>query len=234
MNIMNYKPFRRNSFSHDEIELLKKLRGEGKSLPEISSILGRHQGVVSKVVRRYQIPILKTDFWATEDREARLIAMFNEGKSYPDIAAELGCSRNTVGGKAHRLGLSRNSADDRERRKEARAQRARDTAAKRERRRVHKASKPEPAFFPEPDYAEDCNIGNVIASVVALEKHSCRWPMGEPGAANFRFCGHDSHNEKSPYCSWHMAKAYVPWKKVERRRKTGGYSSPILGTRVFA
>lgn len=47
----------------------------------------------------------------TEQRLAKLKRMHAEGKSYSEMGAELGCSRNAISGKAWRFGLRRLSYD---------------------------------------------------------------------------------------------------------------------------
>jgi GcrA cell cycle regulator len=37
---------------------------------------------------------------------------------------------------------------------------------------------------------------------------SCCWPLGDPGAPDFRFCGGEAVAGK-PYCAEHAAVAYV-------------------------
>ena len=37
---------------------------------------------------------------------------------------------------------------------------------------------------------------------------SCNWPIGDPGDADFRFCGQPASSGK-PYCAEHCAKAYI-------------------------
>jgi GcrA cell cycle regulator len=56
------------------------------------------------------------------------------------------------------------------------------------------------------------------AKVIRLESLSmdmCSWPFGEPGTAEFRFCGRTAVHEK-PYCPEHCARAYV---RVTKDRK---------------
>ncbi len=58
---------------------------------------------------------------------------------------------------------------------------------------------------------------NVVAEVKleGLGPGMCSWPIGEPGTASFRFCGHPALPGK-PYCAEHCARAYV---KTTRDRK---------------
>lgn len=36
-----------------------------------------------------------------------------------------------------------------------------------------------------------------------LEKHMCRWPLGDPKQSDFRFCGCNRVSDRTPYCSEH-------------------------------
>lgn len=45
-------------------------------------------------------------------------------------------------------------------------------------------------------------------TLLALDKHDCRWPVGEPQSDSFFFCGAASENDK-PYCPAHCKRAYV-------------------------
>jgi hypothetical protein len=47
-----------------------------------------------------------SDWVWTDERQEALIRMRGDGKSYAVIAAFFGVTRNTVGGKCHRLGLT--------------------------------------------------------------------------------------------------------------------------------
>src|SRR5690606_14401073 len=42
-----------------------------------------------------------------------------------------------------------------------------------------------------------------------LEKHDCRWPVGEPGEPGFGFCAAE-RVPGSPYCAEHLQRATVP------------------------
>ena len=46
----------------------------------------------------------------------------------------------------------------------------------------------------------------------------CRWPLGDPGEMDFKFCGRNT-NEGFVYCSAHYKQAYQPLSKVRERKK---------------
>ncbi|AJY45697.1 GcrA family cell cycle regulator [Martelella endophytica] len=52
-------------------------------------------------------------------------------------------------------------------------------------------------------------------ALTELTERTCKWPVGDPTADDFFFCGCESP-ENSPYCSYHAKLAYQP--VSERRR----------------
>jgi GcrA cell cycle regulator len=46
-------------------------------------------------------------------------------------------------------------------------------------------------------------------SLTDLTERTCKWPSGDPRAADFAFCGNTS-GETSPYCIYHQRLAYQP------------------------
>ncbi|WP_102961135.1 GcrA family cell cycle regulator [Mangrovicella endophytica] len=52
-------------------------------------------------------------------------------------------------------------------------------------------------------------------TLVQLTDRTCKWPLGDPLSADFRFCGCAS-GDSSPYCSYHSKLAFQP--VSERRR----------------
>jgi len=47
------------------------------------------------------------------------------------------------------------------------------------------------------------------ATVLTISDRMCRWPIGDPSASEFHFCGHNP-KAGSPYCEAHARKAYQP------------------------
>lgn len=59
------------------------------------------------------------------------------------------------------------------------------------------------------------------ASLETLAPTSCRYPIGDPGAAGFGFCGRPAH-DRGPYCAAHRAACRPPAavrEKYRRRRR---------------
>jgi GcrA cell cycle regulator len=55
-------------------------------------------------------------------------------------------------------------------------------------------------------------------TLLQLNEHTCRWPVGDPGSAEFYFCGGDATNEM-PYCGYHCRVAYQPANDRRRERR---------------
>lgn len=173
----------------------------------------------------------------TEERVERLKTLWQEGKSASYIASELGgVSRNAVIGKVHRLGLSgRGKAPEkapapRPRAKPAPAEHAAPAPAPKPltlganalaaavEERI--APQPEPIArpLPRPVPAAEAEIVVPLServTIMDLRESMCRWPMGDPSSAEFRFCGARSLTGM-PYCDHHAQIAYQP--SAERRR----------------
>ena len=74
---------------------------------------------------------------------------------------------------------------------------------------------PAPRRVPSPVPIEDLVVPiSLNVSLMDLNDSMCKWPIGDPTAENFCFCGHRNFNGL-PYCEYHSRIAYQP---VERRR----------------
>lgn len=52
-------------------------------------------------------------------------------------------------------------------------------------------------------------------TLLQLNEHTCKWPIGDPLTADFYFCG--GHAEESkPYCEFHSRRAYHQLEKKKR------------------
>ncbi|MCF4097585.1 GcrA family cell cycle regulator [Maritalea mediterranea] len=52
--------------------------------------------------------------------------------------------------------------------------------------------------------------------LMELNEHTCKWPIGDPVADDFHFCGRHS-DEGKPYCEFHSKRAYH---SLDRRKKS--------------
>ena len=135
----------------------------------------------------------------SDDRVEQLKNLWTEGLSASQIARALGgVTRNAVIGKVHRLGLAGRASP----------------SARTERPRLPMAPKvpsvrtqmvAAPVVEEDPLTLSDGSH----ATVLNISDRMCRWPIGDPAATEFHFCGH-SPKSGSPYCEAHARKAYQP------------------------
>ena len=148
----------------------------------------------------------------TEDRVTALKKLWLEGLSASQIAKQLGgVTRNAVIGKVHRLGLSGRATPAAPARPVFKAPRpARPVAAAPHPARRLESTAPTPPSLPvmreEPG----------SATVLTLGAHMCKWPIGDPAADGFTFCGRRTGAD-GPYCNEHARVAYQPQVKKGKR-----------------
>ena len=174
-----------------------------------------------------QVPGSEKLAW-TEDRVELLKKLWNEGLSASQIAGRLGhgVTRNAVIGKVHRLGLSGRVTPQRTARPRTRKTREPSHPGGRSgimptmgATALKPSMRPEPAPrpIPEPVLLEAPKGERV--NILMLTDKTCRWPIGDPGAEDFCFCGHQP-KAGVPYCEYHARLAYQP-AQDRRRLKTG-------------
>jgi GcrA cell cycle regulator len=131
--------------------------------------------------------------------------LIEAGLTCSRIAAEIGVSRNAVIGKMSRLGLSRRqrAAPTPEEKPKRTAWRTRNLARILARAQILTELVPAQA-----------SAGNTVAildgrgcSLFELTAGQCRWPINDPGAPDFCFCG-SARVEGLPYCVGHVRRAY--------------------------
>jgi GcrA cell cycle regulator len=149
----------------------------------------------------------------TEDNVALLKQLKDEGLSGQEIANEFGklgfpLTRNAIIGKLNRLGLAQPQAERTAEYHRRRAERALiNRAEHRTVQRIHQ--KRVRRREPEPEPAPEIQAPDAVhVTLLELEEHHCRWPIGDPCKADFRFCGAD--NTGRSYCPWHTRMAYTP------------------------
>jgi len=52
-------------------------------------------------------------------------------------------------------------------------------------------------------------------TLLQLNEHTCKWPIGDPLTTEFYFCGQHSEEGK-PYCEFHSRRAYH---QIEKKRR---------------
>jgi GcrA cell cycle regulator len=147
--------------------------------------------------------------WTTE-RIAQLRSFVDSGLTCSQIAAEIGVTRNAVIGKIHRLGLSPGRSA---------AAPARSCPPRARRPRLSAQSQLLRLVYTDAPRAKDCAPDRAGAepvssvddahrcSLLDLAQGKCRWPISDPGAADFAFCGNDAAAGFS-YCAGHARMAY--------------------------
>ncbi len=142
----------------------------------------------------------------TDERVELLKKLWLDGLSASQIAKQLGgVTRNAVIGKVHRLGLSGRAAPSQPTRSVFKAPRPVRPATPAAPRRVE-AAQPVVRAEPRP-IVYDEQPGS--ATVLTLGAHMCKWPIGDPSADSFTFCG-KRIDEDGPYCAGHAKIAYQP------------------------
>src|SRR6266566_2658618 len=143
----------------------------------------------------------------TSERIERLKRCLHAGLSCGQIAREIGVTRNAVIGKMNRLGLSRPKHVISEQLEQRRA--ARLWRPKHPRLNIFTQHEMLIAGFPRPQpRAEDIPIYNGRGcTLFELSQMKCRWPISNPGAEDFCFCGNEPV-KGLPYCVGHARIAY--------------------------
>ena len=157
----------------------------------------------------------------TNQRVEELKNLWSEGLSASQIAKRLGdVTRNAVIGKVHRLGL------------EARAKPAKKqvSVGQLDSNLISVSYSGNLAFKDissnDLDYSSNAahtepksnNLHSVgsheYVSILNLTENNCKWPIGDPAAEKFWFCGHESEPGK-PYCKTHIS---IAFQQVTQRR----------------
>jgi GcrA cell cycle regulator len=141
----------------------------------------------------------------TQERVEQLRSYVNAGLTCSQIADEIGVTRNAVIGKIHRLGLSPGRTAGRPARERPPRDRRPRTVTQHRLLRLVYAQAPcatggGAAGLAPVESAQRC-------SLLELAHGKCRWPISDPGNADFAFCGNDSHPGLS-YCAGHARMAY--------------------------
>jgi GcrA cell cycle regulator len=141
----------------------------------------------------------ETQTWTTE-RVDQLRRFVEAGFSCGQIAGEIGLTRNAVIGKIHRLGLWRRI--DPALRAKTRPRRAAVFSQRRTLQVVFAA-----AGAASTAAADEAVDTTKRCSLLDLAAGKCRWPISDPGANDFCFCGNEAVGGFS-YCVGHARLAY--------------------------
>ncbi len=141
--------------------------------------------------------------WTT-DRVDELRNCVVAGLTCSQIAAQIGVTRNAVIGKINRLGLSPGRPP---------AMHSRPPRSRQPRRLTSRRQTLRLLCGEGLSGADEVRlaVGPVdstkICSLLELSDGRCRWPINQPGARDFAFCGSDSIKGFS-YCACHVRMAY--------------------------
>ena len=154
---------------------------------------------------------MSVETWTVE-RIEQLRHCIASGLTCSQTAAEIGVTRNAVIGKIHRLGLSpARPAGASARSSPPRARHPRISPHSRLLRLIGAqapGSADDAAAAPAPiDSAQRC-------SLLEIAQDKCHWPIGDPHAADFSFCGNAAVTGFS-YCAGHARMAY----RIPARRR---------------
>lgn len=170
----------------------------------------------------------------TDERIETLKKLWADGLSASQIAAELGgLSRNAVIGKVHRLGLAGRAKGS------SASPRPRKARTSQQMLRVSRAAlhgntalacdysqEPEPELMEIPVEQRK--------TLLQLNKSTCHWPVGDPMAADFFFCGgttdfNRSTNTEHSYCSFHRkigCQSHLEYRNEKFRRRQAHMAMP--------
>ena len=138
----------------------------------------------------------------TNDKIELLKRLWDEGLTASRIAHEIGdMTRNAVIGKAHRLGLS------------GRMQ----SKSKNSSISIVRKKKNSPYNKKIIEISTQVDEPMNPTPFLDIKDGMCRWPLGEPGENDFKFCGRGT-NEKV-YCEQHHKMAFQPLTSIRSRKK---------------
>lgn len=167
----------------------------------------------------------------TDERVDLLKKLWSEGLSASQIAGRLGSvTRNAVIGKVHRLGLSGRATTSRMKTHRPRARLANSNKRAVVKQRFATLGNPAVRALYTGDAEPYVPMAEELVIPMAERKYiqtltdvSCRWPIGDPQAAEFHFCGKDKVTGL-PYCEFHARRAFQP--AMPRRRDRGDVGVP--------
>ena len=203
----------RFSWTDDKLNVLKKMHADGATVAEITlRVSAKNTRAVTDKLREIGLgPGLQTltpGFFWTEDKTAQLLKLHGEGHSCSAIGRVLGCSRNAVIGKIHRMGLSHSrtvvyKSSPQRARPVKPSQRERLVKAKTATRREQVAEMRAEPLPPR----QETDIAR--KRLVDLEPGDCRFPVGDPGTSNFGFCAAPAV-VGTKYCKHHFVRCFQP------------------------
>lgn len=157
------------------------------------------------------------EIWTAEKIEA-LKTLWRDGVTASNIGLQLGCTKNAVLGKVHKLKLASRRAKQNQPKAQQRAAGKANADRVRASRSPHGRGLPQPHHVaakraehkPAPilpfDVEDNLDATDVthLLGIMDLQRNSCRWPMRGEGRSTL-FCGREAHH--GPYCPDHSKRA---------------------------
>lgn len=161
-----------------------------------------------------------------KEKVAKLIALWEAGKTSAQIGAELGTTRNAVLGKLHRLNVKPGS---RAKAPVISAVKTRDERHRQNSRVNNRIAhyikstgfNPTPGSSTKPIKLKKTKWDDIdpktpgLIRITDLNSDMCRWPLNNAVNGDFYFCGGQVKPGR-PYCAEHHAVAYIP--KMEKKK----------------
>tara|TARA_B100000900_G_scaffold410774_2_gene429207 strand:- start:251 stop:733 length:483 start_codon:yes stop_codon:yes gene_type:complete len=154
----------------------------------------------------------------TEQRVEQLKKLWTEGLSASQIAKRLGeVTRNAVIGKVHRLGLEARAKPQRKNIAVGQLDGSVVSVSYSGNLAFKKTSEDDIEYSKNHDLIQsnirslDQSSDQFSVTILNLSENNCKWPLGDPGADDFHFCGHQPLSGM-PYCEQHAKKAYKKFK----------------------
>ena len=164
------------------------------------------------------------NFWKIEGNVERLTQLWADGFSCSEISRTFGgqVTRCGVMGKVHRLGLPPRATTTRS--ANARTNRLPPTP----RPKPIAVEPPLPVVEEDPITLEDGSH----ATILTITDRMCRWPIGDPLASDFHFCGR-SPRSGAPYCESHCRRAYQPQMTIVSRKKAAAVEAAMADAQAY-
>ena len=176
-----------------------------KTTQELARLLGYSTSSIRKKIQR--MGLCKPRHGWSEEQDSILREMWPEHYAI-DVATRLGVTRNSVIGRARRIGLQGKRGEGWGNGVIATKERRAANAERRKQRELVKVQSPH-SYRPRIPYAALPEIvaDPLLLSIMDLKTEHCRWPYGEAGS--IQYCGHQALNMQS-YCGAHYRMSYQP------------------------
>ena len=152
-----------------------------------------------------------SQFWWSPENIERLTKLWGDGLSSSQIASRIGgCTRNSVIGKVHRLGLSGRATTVRSKSAHCSFGGKKTSAIMRERAKQQVRAKVKaeaPEFMREP-FPDPVMTDVARVSFADIESGMCRFIPGDPKSGGLMFCGCETV-PGMPYCADHALRCYA-------------------------